>query len=175
MQFYSWQKFNPVGSPMVEPKWIQWDPDVTVAALAYADSLVLCRARPPFKPIASLSIQVHTCFLTECMALLVECKEPGWFSDYMIKNKFIAKHLVWRVVSEVLILTDEYNLVTSFLPDGQGTGMCPSKAWLLLWILPSCVDWLLASKLYSWSITTCKPPLLMCCRCYGVHHVQAQQ
>lgn len=58
MQFYSWQKYVPVGSPMVEPKWIQWDPDVTVAALAYADSLVLCRARPTFKAIASLSIQV---------------------------------------------------------------------------------------------------------------------
>ena len=58
MQFYSWQKNTPVGTPMVEPKWIQWDPDVTVAALAYADSLVLCRARPTFKAIASLSIQV---------------------------------------------------------------------------------------------------------------------
>ena len=59
MQFYSWQKYTPVGSLMVEPKWIQWDPDVTVAALAYADSLVLCRARPTFKAIASLSIQVR--------------------------------------------------------------------------------------------------------------------
>ena len=59
MQFYSWQKFGPVGSPLVEPKWIQWDPDVTVAALAYPDSLVLCRLRPTFKPIASLSIQVR--------------------------------------------------------------------------------------------------------------------
>ena len=58
MQFYSWQKYTPVGSAMVEPKWIQWDPDVTVAALAYADSLLLCRARPTFKAIASLSIQV---------------------------------------------------------------------------------------------------------------------
>ena len=58
MQFYSWQKYTPVGTPMVEPKWIQWDPDVTLAALAYADSLVLCRARPTFKAIASLSIQV---------------------------------------------------------------------------------------------------------------------
>lgn len=58
MQFYSWQKYVPVGTPMVEPKWIQWDSDVTVAALAYADSLVLCRARPTFKAIASLSIQV---------------------------------------------------------------------------------------------------------------------
>lgn len=57
MQFYSWQKFGPVGSPLVEPKWIEWDPDVTVAALAYPDSLVLCRLRPTFKPIASLSTQ----------------------------------------------------------------------------------------------------------------------
>ncbi len=43
---------------MVEPKWVQWDPDVTVAALAYSDSLVLYRARPTFKAMASLSIQV---------------------------------------------------------------------------------------------------------------------
>ena len=59
MQFYSWQKFQPVGSTLVEPKWIQWDPDVTVAALAYPDSLLLCRLRPTFKPLASLSIQVR--------------------------------------------------------------------------------------------------------------------
>ena len=58
MQFYSWQRFRPVGPPMVEPKWIQWDPDVTVAALAYPDSLVLCRVRPTFKAIASLAIPV---------------------------------------------------------------------------------------------------------------------
>lgn len=44
---------------MVEPKWVQWDPDVTVAALAYSDSLVLYRARPTFKAMASLSIQVQ--------------------------------------------------------------------------------------------------------------------
>ena len=59
MQFYSWQRFRPVGPPMVEPKWIQWDPDVTVAALAYPDSLVLCRVRPNFKAIASLAIPVR--------------------------------------------------------------------------------------------------------------------
>lgn len=58
MQFYSWQRFNPVGPLMVDPKWVQWDPDVTVAALAYADSLVLCRVRPSFKAIASLAIPV---------------------------------------------------------------------------------------------------------------------
>lgn len=57
MQFYSWQQFRPVGPPMVEPKWVQWDPDVTVAALAYSDSLELYRARPTFKAMASLSIQ----------------------------------------------------------------------------------------------------------------------
>ena len=43
---------------MVEPKWMQWDPDVTVAAMAYPDSLVLCRVRPTFKAIASLAIPV---------------------------------------------------------------------------------------------------------------------
>ena len=71
MQFYSWQQFRPVGSPLVEPKWIQWDPDVTVAALAYSDSLVLYRARPAFKAIASLSIQVDTAVvLSQCVATI---------------------------------------------------------------------------------------------------------
>lgn len=71
MQFYSWQQFRPVGSPLVEPKWIQWDPDVTVAALAYSDSLVLYRARPAFKAIASLSIQVDTAVaLAWCVAIV---------------------------------------------------------------------------------------------------------
>ncbi len=72
MQFYSWQQFRPVGPPMVEPKWVQWDPDVTVAALAYSDSLVLYRARPTFKAMASLSIQVQL-----VMALLWHIASPG--------------------------------------------------------------------------------------------------
>ncbi len=73
MQFYSWQQFRPVGPPMVEPKWVQWDPDVTVAALAYSDSLVLYRARPTFKAMASLSIQVQP-----VMALLWLIARPGY-------------------------------------------------------------------------------------------------
>ena len=76
MQFYSWQKFTPVGPPMVEPKWIQWDPDVTAAALAYADSLVVCRARPTFKVIASLSIQVclHPPQLPHDVMIILTCR-----------------------------------------------------------------------------------------------------
>ncbi len=73
MQFYSWQQFRPVGPPMVEPKWVQWDPDVTVAALAYSDSLVLYRARPTFKAMASLSIQVQP-----AMPLLWHIASPGY-------------------------------------------------------------------------------------------------
>jgi len=72
MQFYSWQQFRPVGPPLVEPKWVQWDPDVTVAALAYSDSLVLYRARPTFKAMALLSIQVQP-----VMALLWHIASPG--------------------------------------------------------------------------------------------------
>ena len=73
MQFYSWQQFRPVGPPLVEPKWVQWDPDVTVAALAYSDSLVLYRARPTFKAMASLSIQVQP-----VMALLWHIARPEY-------------------------------------------------------------------------------------------------
>ena len=73
MQFYSWQQFRPVGPPMVEPKWVQWDPDVTVAALAYSDSLELYRARPTFKAMASLSIQVQP-----VLPLLWHTARPGY-------------------------------------------------------------------------------------------------
>ena len=58
MQFFSWKAFEPVGQPLVDPKWIAWDPDVTVAALAYADGISLCRTRPSFKAFASLPIEV---------------------------------------------------------------------------------------------------------------------
>ena len=58
MQFFSWKAFEPVGQPLVDPKWIAWDPDVTAAALAYADGITLCRTRPSFKAFASLPIEV---------------------------------------------------------------------------------------------------------------------
>ena len=58
MQFFSWKAFQPVGQPLVDPKWIAWDPDVTVAALAHADGITLCRTRPSFKAFASLPIEV---------------------------------------------------------------------------------------------------------------------
>ena len=60
MQFFSWKVFEHVGQPLVDPKWIAWDPDVTVAALAYADGITLCRTRPSFKAFASLPIEVAT-------------------------------------------------------------------------------------------------------------------
>ena len=71
MQFFSWKAFQPVGQPLVDPKWIAWDPDVTVAALAYADGITLCRTRPSFKALASLPIEVATCVAQawpSCMA-----------------------------------------------------------------------------------------------------------
>lgn len=41
LQFYSWGgSQQPVGPQMVEPKWLAWDPQVTLCALAY-------EVRPP--------------------------------------------------------------------------------------------------------------------------------
>ncbi len=36
LQFFSWKGGQrPVGPPLVEPRWLAWDPDVTLCALAY--------------------------------------------------------------------------------------------------------------------------------------------
>jgi hypothetical protein len=39
LQFFSWRGGQQaVGSPIVEPRWLAWDPDVTLCALAYEAS-----------------------------------------------------------------------------------------------------------------------------------------
>ena len=58
MRFYSWKTWEGVGDLVAEPRWLAWDPDASMAALAYSDAVVLCRAQPTFSAIASLSIQV---------------------------------------------------------------------------------------------------------------------
>jgi hypothetical protein len=41
LQFFSWRGGQrAVGSPIVEPRWLAWDPDVTLCALAYEASAV---------------------------------------------------------------------------------------------------------------------------------------
>ncbi len=62
LRFYSWKSYGGVGEALVEPRWISWDPDTSVAALAYPDAIVFCRAQPSFSAFASLSLQViHPC------------------------------------------------------------------------------------------------------------------
>ena len=104
MQFYSWQQFRPVGPPLVEPKWVQWDPDVTVAALAYSDSLVLYRARPTFKAMASLSIQVQP-----VMALLWHIARPEYN---------VAMGLPWQGLAHIAPST-------FFAATCMGFNLCP--------------------------------------------------
>ena len=58
MRFYSWKTWEGVGDLIAEPRWLAWDPDASMAALAYPGSVVLCRAQPTFSAVASLSIQV---------------------------------------------------------------------------------------------------------------------
>ena len=45
-----------MGSVMVEPRWLAWDPDVTLCALAYEDGVTLAAVRPQFRAIAALPI-----------------------------------------------------------------------------------------------------------------------
>ena len=58
MRFYSWKTWEGVGDLIAEPRWLAWDPDASMAALAYPGSVVLCRAQPTFSAVALLSIQV---------------------------------------------------------------------------------------------------------------------
>ncbi len=58
MRLYSWKTWEGVGDLMAEPRWLAWDQDASMAALAYSDAVVLCRTQPTFAATASLSIQV---------------------------------------------------------------------------------------------------------------------
>ncbi len=58
MRWYSWSTYGGIGEVMVEPRWISWAPDASVAVLAYDDTLVLCRTRPTFSAFASLPLKV---------------------------------------------------------------------------------------------------------------------
>ncbi len=56
LQFFSWTSHRAMGSVMVEPRWLAWDPDVTLCALAYEDGVTLAAVRPQFRAIAALPI-----------------------------------------------------------------------------------------------------------------------
>ena len=78
------------GSTLWDPQWWQWDPDVTVAALAYADSLVLCRVRPTFKAIASLAIPVSLLksvikILTKGCAHFERCQDEDLMAQALLR------------------------------------------------------------------------------------------
>ena len=56
LHFFSWTSSAAVGGGIVEPRWLAWDPDVTLCALAYDDGVTLAAVRPQFKAIAALPI-----------------------------------------------------------------------------------------------------------------------
>lgn len=58
MQFHSWKSGAAVGPELLMPTWLSWDPAVTACALAYQESVVLCRAQPSFAPFITLPLQV---------------------------------------------------------------------------------------------------------------------
>ncbi|BDA49478.1 hypothetical protein COCOBI_14-0960 [Coccomyxa sp. Obi] len=60
MRWYSWSTYGGIGEVMVEPRWISWGPDASVAVLAYDDTLVFCRTQPTFSAFASLPLKDAT-------------------------------------------------------------------------------------------------------------------
>lgn len=58
MMFYSWTSFSAVGEALPQPKVVAWEPEVNAAALAYDDSLVLCRTQPAFTAFTTLALPV---------------------------------------------------------------------------------------------------------------------
>ena len=79
LQFFSWGNFQPVGKPLASPRWLSWDPDVSMAALAYSESIALCSTRPSFGPFATLPLPVSLPALSYTMRVgstakvLAEC------------------------------------------------------------------------------------------------------
>ena len=83
MRWYSWSTFGGIGEVMVEPRWISWGPDASVAVLAYDDTLVFCRSQPTFSAFASLPLNVrilvyscdNKCRMSTTGMLLVVCMD----------------------------------------------------------------------------------------------------
>ena len=78
MRFYSWKTWEGVGDLIAEPRWLAWDPDASMAALAYPGAVVLCRAQPTFSAIASLSIQVARAPCVILRIRVVPCMYALW-------------------------------------------------------------------------------------------------
>mmetsp|Transcript_12197 Transcript_12197/g.36597 ORF Transcript_12197/g.36597 Transcript_12197/m.36597 type:complete len:1238 (-) Transcript_12197:225-3938(-) len=93
LQFYSWGgSQQPVGPQMVEPKWLAWDPQVTLCALAYEDAVTLAVVRPEFRAFASLPIRqavsgvwrTHQLFLLTPDSLVVAFAAAGGGSGRIV-------------------------------------------------------------------------------------------
>lgn len=56
LRFFSWRDFSPVGPPLVEPHWVTWEPECTLVALGYAQTIELCRIHPTFQRFATLAL-----------------------------------------------------------------------------------------------------------------------
>ena len=56
LRFFSWRDFSPVGPPLVEPQWVSWEPECTLVALGYAQTIELCRVHPSFQRFATLAL-----------------------------------------------------------------------------------------------------------------------
>ncbi|KAL6767394.1 hypothetical protein ACKKBF_B35090 [Auxenochlorella protothecoides x Auxenochlorella symbiontica] len=85
LQLLSWTNFTAVGPRLPEPRWLSWEPDCTVLALAYQDSVELCRTNPRFEAYASLPIpeacsgiwQTRQLFLATPTAILAVFTDPA--------------------------------------------------------------------------------------------------
>ena len=84
MQFHSWKTGVAVGSELLSPNWLAWDPAVTACALAYPDAVVICRAQPSFAPIVTLPLPVSA---TTFISALVVCNKKAKSDLYDILEK----------------------------------------------------------------------------------------
>lgn len=57
---YSWESFEPVGGPLMQPEWSAWDPSVEYCALAYASCVVIATLRPQFRYLGNVAIKAAT-------------------------------------------------------------------------------------------------------------------
>lgn len=56
LRLFSWRDFKAVGPALPEPRWIAWEPECTLAALAYEHTVELCRVQPGFQRFATISL-----------------------------------------------------------------------------------------------------------------------
>lgn len=118
LRFFSWRDFSPVGPALPEPQWVSWEPDCTLAALAYEHTIELCRVQPAFQRFATLA--------------LPHAAASIWQSRQLFVSTPTSLHLIFadpaqEFVQEVTLASFQGGVASKTAPSVDATPLPPEQ------------------------------------------------